>query len=101
MNWLGPANVDHWCKIDKLANLPFRLQKEIGIPFEKTGGDQQQYSKCRMFKHNFSAYSEEELYNWNRTQRNLNVTQGCTDGWVYDKSIFLSSAIDKVRYIYR
>ena len=47
-------NVEHWCRIDSLTNLPFDLQKEIAIPkVIPPGGKAAVYSDCDMYDLNY------------------------------------------------
>jgi hypothetical protein len=95
------ADMPHWCRIEPLAGLPFEQQKYIGIPYSEgpTGQEEDQiYSSCRMFALNYSAFSDEELSNWNRTLaiNDSTPTIECTQ-WTYDQTTFVSTIVSEVR----
>ena len=89
------GNMDHWCQIPRLANFSFEQQKNIAIPFEEPS--KSDFNQCYMYDMNYSAYSDEELVNWNRTlmESVSNVTIECRNGWVFDKSVFVSSIVSQ------
>jgi hypothetical protein len=97
------ADMPHWCRIEGLEHLPFERQKYIGIPYtEGTPGqeyDQEHltYSSCKMFALNYSALTDEELKDWNRTLL-LNESTPVIDckHWVYDQTTFVSTIVSEV-----
>lgn len=46
------ANMDHWCKVPSLLDLPPDQQKYIAIPMDADG----QYDQCSVYGLNFSTY---------------------------------------------
>jgi hypothetical protein len=100
------AEMPHWCRIERLEHLPFERQKYIGIPYtEGTPGqeyDQEHltYSSCQMFALNYSALTDEELKDWNRTLL-LNESTPTVDckQWIYEQTTFVSTIVSRVRFI--
>ena len=89
------ADMPHWCRIDQLANLSFRHQKNIAIPLIAPGLSD--YSSCQMYDLNYSAFSSEELLGWNRTLMiNENTSVIDCDQWTYDQSTFVSTIVSEV-----
>jgi len=97
------ADIEHWCRIDRLVHLPFERQKDIGIPpkdwsrGQGRGGERTEYSSCQMYDLNYSAYSDDELYGWNRTlmiDESTPVIE-CAH-WIYDQSTFVSTIVSRV-----
>jgi hypothetical protein len=97
------ADMPHWCRIEELEHLPFERQKYIGIPYTEgiPGQEYDQehltYSSCQMFALNYSALTDEELKDWNRTLL-LNESTPVIDckHWVYDQTTFVSTIISEV-----
>jgi hypothetical protein len=97
------AEMPHWCRIEQLTHLPFDQQKYIGIPHtdETPGqGDEQgqlMYSSCQMFAMNYSAFSDDELNDWNRTTM-INDSTPVIDcrQWVYEQTTFVSTIVSRV-----
>ena len=96
------ADMPHWCRIERLMNISFDRQKDIGIPYtaeaESQGQGRQEYDSCKMFALNYSAYSDDELYNWNRKLMINESTplMDCTQ-WVYDQTTFVSTIVSRVK----
>ncbi len=97
------ADMPHWCHIGSLTHLPFDKQKYIGIPYSSgspgyiESPDEPVYSSCEMYDLNYSSFSDDELYYWNRTlmiDENTPVVE-CSQ-WVYDQTIFVSTIINRV-----
>lgn len=99
------ADMPHWCRIERLEHLPFERQKYIGIPYEDGSlgqGDDQghlTYSSCQMFAFNYSALSNDELNDWNRTLL-LNESTPIVDctHWIYDQTTFVSTIVSRVSH---
>lgn len=97
------ADMPHWCRIDRLTHLPFEQQKYIGIPYgEGTPGQGDEsghltYSSCKMFAFNYSALTDEDLSDWNRTLLINESTPvvDCTH-WIYDQTTFVSTIVSRV-----
>ena len=60
------AKMDHWCSVQRLENFTHAQQKYIAIPYEKN-----RYSQCRKFDFNYTGYSDEYFFKWNRSVANL------------------------------
>ncbi len=87
--------MDHWCRISYLEHLPNDLQKYISIPTLTSGG--KEYDQCHYIDLNYSLYSQEDFYHWNRSHAlsgNLPVKK--CQSWVYDQSIFTETAVSQV-----
>jgi hypothetical protein len=52
-----------------------------------------------MFNLDYASFTEEELRQWNRSERVDDDTPliECGRGWVYDKSVFVSTITSKVK----
>jgi hypothetical protein len=98
------GEMEHWCRIEELSHLTPERQKYIAIPFENTESEKNDditYSSCEMFDVNWTAYSEEELINWNRTAwlktvDNSTVAVRQCSSWNYNRSIFTSTIVSRV-----
>jgi hypothetical protein len=98
------GEMDHWCSIEALNDLPPQQQKYVAIPAASlidASDDVETYSKCDMFNVNWTAYNVDELSSWNRTEwltnsanKSLELTR-CA-AWNYDHSIYKSSIVSSV-----
>lgn len=98
MNFVGYP-MEHWCFVDELQNLPFKLQKDIAIPFQDGV-----YASCFYYKYNYSSFNTDDFFNWNRSVK-IDEYQPekteCTK-WVYDRSVMqvnLVSEVGKTTYV--
>lgn len=99
------ADMDHWCLIEPLSDLPPEKQKYVGIPGEKFDDETDdviKYSSCEMFDVNWTLFTFDELVNWNRSQWLINKENGTVAvkkcaAWNYDRSVFTSTIISRVR----
>lgn len=97
MNFIG-GDQEHWCKVPELSMLSFERQKLIAIP-KSTDSSKFKYERCKMFPLNYSSYSLVDFLHWNETDRrrveamfpNANSYSECNNGWVFDKSLFVST----------
>ena len=94
------ADMDHWCRVPELDDLPYDVQKNVAIPARSRdhGDASVEYSSCEMFSLNYSAYNRSEFYSWNRSLLITNETSvvQCSE-WTYDQSEFISTVVRKVR----
>jgi hypothetical protein len=99
------GHMDHWCSIDELSGLTPEQQRHVAVPMTSSPDDDViVYSSCEMFDVNWSAYSVDELMNWNRTawmkemdHSNSTISvKGCSK-WNYDRSMFKSTIVSRVR----
>lgn len=97
MTFLGPEQ-DHWCQIERLQNFSHAQQKYIAIPYNEESGE---YEQCWYYNLPFDDYTDEELWNWNRTdiENSENVTQKKCNTWVYDQSEYLRTAISEYNLV--
>ena len=58
----------------------------ISIPY-----DDDEYAKCSYYDLPWDSYTDEELLNWNRTERVHGAETIDCDAWVYDRSDFVST----------
>ncbi|XP_074040268.1 carcinine transporter isoform X2 [Leptinotarsa decemlineata] len=86
-NQLFMADVpEHWCRVPQLANLSEELQKNLSIPYDGT------FSKCTRYVANWTEILRESGINGVVANTSW-PTEGCLDGWVYDKSKVVSSIV--------
>ena len=87
---------EHWCFIPELEHIPHDQQKEIAIPYdEESDGEEKTYSSCTAFKLNYSEYTTNDFYYWNRSMYDSATTYECTS-WVYDQSLYVNTITSKV-----
>lgn len=86
-------NQEHWCRIPELEIFPHEHQKFVGIPAAGEGV----YASCLRYDLNYSKYTVEELWRWNRTLMvgNDTATKNC-DAWVFDQTLFVSTINSRV-----
>ncbi|XP_054165122.1 beta-alanine transporter-like [Oppia nitens] len=88
------ATPDHWCYVPELANVSADLQKQLISP-ETVDQGLVSYDRCRMYDIDYDLIN---YYNNSTTPISLafninNITtKECNNGWVYDKSMFTSTA---------
>ena len=91
MTFLGPKH-DHWCKVERLANLTAVQQKYISIPYSEK---MQHYDSCQYYILPYQQMSDEDLLQWNWTLHNESVsTQECEE-WSFDQDEYTFTAISK------
>ena len=74
-----------------LEAFPYDVQKYVGIPFDDDG----EYDSCSMYDINYENFTNEEIYNWNRTQLDNATTRECSS-WVFDQSEFVTTINSEV-----
>ncbi len=75
-----------------------QLQRYISAPTEQIKEDGSVvYESCKMFDLNYSAYSRDELLNWDRDSMVDNMTQTIDcQAWVYDQSVMSRTIVSDV-----
>ncbi|ELT98227.1 hypothetical protein CAPTEDRAFT_185085 [Capitella teleta] len=88
MNFMG-YDMPHWCRVPRLDNFTYTQQKYIAIPDDE---------QCETFDLPWDSFTDDELLDWDRTNRTANVTDfvSCSNGWVYDQSEFVSTVNSEV-----
>ena len=89
---------DHWCYVRELQNLSHDQQKYIAIPID----DQGNYESCLRHNHSYINVSDLDFLSWNRTAVGVDTDNvlPCESGYVYDRSVFSSTAISRVSVPY-
>lgn len=89
---------DHWCYVPQLSHLNDGQQKDIAIPMDKYG----EFSQCEMYALNYSSYTHEQFMEWNRSieVNSSTPTQSCSQGWIYDQSLFTSTITSRACTIF-
>jgi hypothetical protein len=91
------GDMDHWCRVPELQDLPDAVQKNVAIPSTTAEDGSTEHSSCEMFAFDYSSYSESEFESWNRSVMLANSTDvvKCSQ-WVYDQSTFISTIVSRV-----
>jgi len=103
------GQMKHWCRVEQLVSLPAAEQKYFAVPPKKAGerwnvnvtvgSSDNFYHSCEMYALNWTAYSERDLRNWDRSHvENSTNTTRCAD-WVYDRSMFESTIVSRVCFV--
>lgn len=87
------ATPDHWCFVPELSNMSLQEQQQFIRPDTIIQGLPAK-DNCLMFDVNYTSVAQTFELPYNDT--NLIPTKSCTNGWVYDKSVFLETATTKV-----
>ena len=89
---------DHWCYVKELQNFSFEQQKYIAIPMDDHGN----YETCQMHNRSYENISLLELLSRNITYNGVDRDSvlSCESGYVYDRSVFASTAISRVSLPY-
>lgn len=97
--------MDHWCQIPRLENFSYDQQRYIAIPYDSdidaetdSEDEEETYSRCYAFDLPYDNYTDQQLWNWNRSR---DVPEDTTvvycQSWVYEQSEFIETAVSKVR----
>ncbi len=93
-NFITPHH-EHWCNVDILHNFTKLQQQNIAIPFTSDS----QYSSCEVYDLPWNNFTQQEFETWNRSaHKNTPVVK--FQDWKFDDSLFKSSAVSKVMYIF-
>ncbi|XP_054169097.1 carcinine transporter-like [Oppia nitens] len=84
------ATPDHWCYVPQLANLSHDIQKQL-ISIETIDQGLVSYDKCFMYDINYDLIYNTTSLSFNNITTDVK-TKECDNGWVYDKSMFTSTA---------
>ncbi|KAG6460643.1 hypothetical protein O3G_MSEX012119 [Manduca sexta] len=86
------ANVKHWCRVPELEHIGnVDVIKNLSIPLELKNGALE-YSECYMYNLNYS----DVVKNYENAKAMKEVSGDlvqCTNGWMYDKSIYKSTVV--------
>ncbi|XP_004931685.2 beta-alanine transporter [Bombyx mori] len=88
------ADVKHWCRVPELEHVADQdLVKNLSIPLELKNGVLQ-YSSCTMYNLNYSEIvkSYQNLVDAAANKAPADIIP-CTQGWIYDKSIYKSTIV--------
>lgn len=85
---------DHWCYVKELAHLSPDIQRDLIRPQTNQHGVIN-YDSCRMYDVNYEVVSQKLMLPENQTY----PTKECSNGWVFDNSIFIETAPMKVNKI--
>ncbi|KAH8382648.1 hypothetical protein KR009_004598 [Drosophila setifemur] len=91
MNIILALNVpDHWCMVPGRENTNFTLEewRDITLPKENDNRGKPKFSKCEMFRANFSEITDWSA--WNISDK-TNKSETCQNGWSYDKTWYEST----------
>ena len=90
MNFIG-YKMDHWCKVPELQEIPFRLQKDLAIPY--TSSANESYENCVMFDVNYTQILQGDYETW---ERPLNAKTKECESWVFDQSVYPENIVNQV-----
>ena len=85
------ADMDHWCAVDEVSELPYERQKELTIPYDY---DEERYSECDYYTRDFSNMTKDELC-WGDFSNMTTQTATCSE-WTYDRTEFVEFPVSKV-----
>ncbi|XP_076371526.1 carcinine transporter-like isoform X1 [Tachypleus tridentatus] len=86
---------DHWCHIPELTTTNLSVWHQLRLVEQQYG--QKRTSRCEMYNFNYSSVLLEMIENPNlniTSSANLS-TQPCQNGWVYDQTLYDSTASTK------
>jgi len=87
--------MDHFCHVPELDALPINVQKDVAIP---DGYGSNDHSQCQYYQSNYSAYSDEDFLQWNRSAfLQTKPTIVDCESWTYNQSVFVRTAVSQVR----
>lgn len=89
---------DHWCHVPELENLSIDLQHRLIRPLKFKHG-KEEYESCYMYDIDYVQVSESLELPSNDTD--TLPTKKCSNGWAYDRSQFIETAVTKVSLIYQ
>ena len=67
---------------------------------QETRDGETKYSQCSVYDLDYDSYTTEELARWDRADMMNNTATRKCDSWVYDQSVFTSSAVSQVCIIH-
>jgi len=81
------GNMDHWCRVDELAELKYSVQQSIAIPYIDGV-----YSSCQMYDCNYTLMDDVGSLQENCTRERV---VDCTR-WIYEQTTFVSTIVSRV-----
>lgn len=84
---------EHWCYVPELAHYPAEVQRQLISPYVANKG----FDSCSMYDIDYKVVAETMRLPFNET--NLISRKKCSNGWSYDKTYFIETAVTKVQIL--